>query len=195
MNTPKTRKRNTRFNRQVAHMLARDDENDDWTWSVQDPEFLRHIGHAVTLWPMLEDTFVTVLANLLGGTGHEVATEIFHALVAQNTRLPILNALLQNTVQNADKPDAYDEVIDEFKRLNDKRNEFIHSYWVTNDKTKKVYLCPSKRTVFVAIADGRVIELEEILTFILDCLKLHERITTSGEFPRPPTFQQKPPVQ
>lgn len=110
-----------------------------------------------------------VLRELIGAPQLEVASEMFHALLAQNTRLPVMRALLQNTTANAGKSADYDAILDEFKRLNDQRNQFIHGYWYTHAETDHVYLCKSNQDAASALAGGKRVTAADLVEFQKSC--------------------------
>lgn len=176
MNTPPTRKRNYR------NTKPSDKAADGWrtlpdghfsTGICSEPILIAY-ARAVSLWPLVEDAMTNVLMELIGTDNHEVASEIFHALLAQNTRLPVMKALLQNTQANQGKPETFDEIIDEFTRLNIERNHLVHHYWLTHDNGR-VYRCPSNQSMVHAMRYGELVTVESLDTFRDACNALTRR--------------------
>ncbi|OJX50621.1 MAG: hypothetical protein BGO81_20420 [Devosia sp. 66-22] len=132
--------------------------------------------NAITLWPIVEDAMSQVLARLIGTKNQEAATEIFHTLTAQSTRLPVMKALLQNTAMNANMPEEFDAVIDAFDKLNTERNRYVHDYWFTQEPNGPVYLSPSGRSFVIATLDGaRVVTADELNGFRARCTDLLQK--------------------
>lgn len=121
-----------------------------------------------------------VLLGLLGVEDMEIATEIFHALIAQNTRLPVMRALLQNTAFNSDKPEEFDQILDDFKKLNDQRNRYVHGYWFTHVDSQRSYLCKSNQSAVYALIDSQMVEPAELEKFRADCWNLFVRTIDLG---------------
>ncbi|MEO8758272.1 MAG: hypothetical protein ABI398_11055 [Devosia sp.] len=168
MNNPPTKKRNYRYTKPTGKegedMVDLPDGH--FETGMSDPGMLEVYGRAIMTWPVVEDAMSHVLGELIGTNDHEIASEIFHALLAQNTRLPVMLALLQNTRTNATKAEDFDQMLSEFKRLNDERNRLIHSYWFTHRGTDTVYCCPSGSALPHAMRKGRVVTQETLVAFL-----------------------------
>ena len=150
MNTPPTSKRNQRY--QKLDLKSHPMPNGLILSGIEDPEMLIALAMCVVVWPTVEDAMVQLLQALIGHPAQEVAAEIFHALTAQNTRLPVIKALLQNTAFNTDKSAAFDEIVSTFERLNGERNKLIHGYWFTHKETGTVYRSPQGQSTATALA-------------------------------------------
>ena len=194
MNTPKTIKRDQSAKRAKEEIQARKLPSGTYTPGCADPAISIALANAITNWPFVEDAMVILLRSLLGGPPEEIASSVFHALLAQNTRLPVMRSLLEDTRANRQRPQAYDEVLDEFKRLNSQRNDYIHHYWYTHEEAGFVYLCPSKRSSAKALHAGRPITAGELERFVEDCHALGELIFESVRFGGAPFPEIPQPV-
>ena len=191
MNTPKTVKRDQNAVRTKNDIQTRTIPSGSYSPGCGDQAISIALADAITNWPFVEDAMVAVLRSLLGGPPEEIASSVFHALIAQNTRLPVMRSLLEDTRANRDRPEVYDDILNEFKRLNSRRNDYVHHYWYTHKETGSVYLCPSKRGSNKALHAGRIVTADELKQFVDACVSLNEIIFESVRFGGAP-FPEKP---
>lgn len=78
---------------------------------------------------------ITVFRKLLGLKDSDLNTArlLFTSLVNQKIRIDLMRQLLERSWHNRDKGQAFDQVIDEFKKLNDLRNKYVHGRWWTHE--------------------------------------------------------------
>ena len=50
-----------------------------------------------------------------------------------------MRALLQKAPHNAHLSKEYDEIIDEFKSINQIRNDYVHGVWMVQNDTRAVF--------------------------------------------------------
>jgi hypothetical protein len=100
---------------------------------VEDEGIAHILGDIVVSWSHLEDAMTVVFHNLLGAKEHDPSTArlIFTSLVSQKIRIDVMRSLLEKSAKNQSRGEEYDEIIDEFSRLNKQRNEYIHGRWWT----------------------------------------------------------------
>lgn len=78
---------------------------------------------------------ILIFCKLIGTKLEDSASGrlIFTAIINQQTRIAVMRALLEKSDLNKDKGDEFDEIIDEFKKLNELRNKYVHSLWWTHE--------------------------------------------------------------
>ena len=86
-------------------------------------------------WPHTEDLMIKVFERLIGVDvhNHENGRLIFTAIVNQKIRIDLMRTLLHRSRVNRDMDQIFDTVIDEYQRLNDLRNKYIHGRWWTHE--------------------------------------------------------------
>ncbi len=108
---------------------------DGWTAGIQSPEHAQLVGQVVTYLPHLEEMMIAVLSRLLGHPpiDNGPARQVFRAVESERARIALMKALLQDAFINVDKPKLFDDVIDLFQSVKDKRNTFAHALWFTHE--------------------------------------------------------------
>jgi hypothetical protein len=102
---------------------------------ISDPEIATLLGRIYVAWPHFEDQMITVFRKLLGLKDSDLDTArlLFTSLVNQKIRIDLMRQLLERSWHNRDKGQTFDHVIDEFKKLNDLRNKYVHGRWWTHE--------------------------------------------------------------
>ena len=184
MNTPKTPRRNTKEARSKANREAqRQLPYGSYAGGIHNERVSVAYATAISHWPYVEDDMVWVLQALISPISEpmprprDVAETIFHALIAQSTRMPVMRALLEQTIQNASQPKEMDEILDEFHALNTERNRFAHWYWITNMDTQATFICPTRQSFNDAFLDGTEVSAEELTSFHDRCRLLQDKIS------------------
>ena len=105
------------------------------TGLVDNKEIAALLAQLCVAWPHFEDQMISVFRDLLGSQrgDSETARLVFTSLVNQKIRIDLMRALLERSRLNKDKGVVYDEVLDEFKKLNDLRNRYVHGRWWTHE--------------------------------------------------------------
>jgi hypothetical protein len=134
---------------------------------VADPAIASLLGQILVAWPHFENAMVSVFERLLGVQrgNFDAARLVFYALVAPKTRIDVMRKLLQEGHLNAKKGNEYDEVIDEFEKLNGLRNKYVHGRWWTHE-TGDTHLQLDNSAFFTQVQYRKVSkhELEEFLS-------------------------------
>ena len=102
-------------------------------------------------------------------------------------------ALLERTKLNRDKDSFYDDVLDEFTKLNGKRNDYIHGMWYTRapfDETAEVYLSEESVDDHHWL-EARAVPLSEIHNILVRMNRLNTNIRLRHK--RPKNGEQPPP--
>ncbi|MEK7874875.1 MAG: hypothetical protein AAB325_01645, partial [Pseudomonadota bacterium] len=69
----------------------------------------------------------------MGVQNYENGRLIFTAIVNQKIRIDVMRTLLHRSRVNRQMDRIFDEIIDEFQRLNDLRNNYVHGRWWTHE--------------------------------------------------------------
>jgi hypothetical protein len=127
----------------------------DGTWQagVNNNEFREVLGQIVGYWPHVEDQMIEIMGLLLGD--RTPARQVFRAIVANQSRIKVMRALLERSQHNITKGAEYDEIISEFDSLVNKRNAYLHGLWYTHH-SGRVFLAES------SIDDGHWFEQREV---------------------------------
>lgn len=164
MNTPPKPKDAIRYdpNRfRPKRARKRSDLDGVWSLFIEEKDIARLVGEIISTWPYVEEGMVDVLGLLLGDDT-TAPRFIFRSVINQQGRIHMLRQLLANLPRNSDKPVGYDEVIDEFARLNTIRNGYMHGLWKTHQPTAKVYLSEPEGDHLFALDDRRVTKNEVV---------------------------------
>ncbi len=143
-------------------------------YSIEDPTVKELLAEAIIQWPIVESDFVRLIADLMGAE-KTVADEVFYALISQKSRIAIARHLLQHAEMNRNKEENYDHLISEFERLNKFRNRIVHSYWITDTDTGKLYTSEAKMEWTMCYPLEEIHALD-ILSFIAECDRLRSRL-------------------
>ena len=65
---------------------------------------------------------------------------ILRQVQSPSMKIKLMQAVLERTPHNRETPEIYNEIIDEFSFVNDRRNQYVHGKWETCDETGKLYL-------------------------------------------------------
>jgi hypothetical protein len=165
LNTPKSVRRdqlNVFYEQGVANGTLPEGQ---YLYGILNPSVATVYGRVITIWPFVEDSAALILRDLLGGAHPEAAQTVFHTLLQQSTRIPVLTALLEDTRINRDKSLLYDELIARYKSLNDERNRYVHWYWITHSESLETYICPTRRAISYAVSQAQAVSSPMLLEF------------------------------
>jgi hypothetical protein len=116
-----------------------------------------------SFWPHIEEAMVDVLADLADDKRQISSRQIFYSIVNQQARIKIMRTLLEESHINKDRPQVYDEIIDEFSSLNKKRNDFLHSlWWVADSDEKTTWIAESSLDYMPLVQSSREIKINEL---------------------------------
>jgi hypothetical protein len=102
-------------------------------------------GTVVSQWTHIEELMIEVLEWLLfldeniirqvarKSRGHKPGRQIFRSIGTHNYRIKLMRNLLSRFIGNVEKDPLYDEIIDDFAALGEKRNDYVHSKWWTHE--------------------------------------------------------------
>ncbi len=185
MNTPKTPKPIRWKQSSTTHYPAPEAGGN---WGIADTAIAAQFGFLVSYWWHVEETMTYVFEDLLEGRRNETfssnsaARKIFRTIISEDARIKLMTALLEGSPHNADLPELYDDIIDEFKALNGIRNGLVHGHWFTEANTGKVTVRISSN---VPIESRRPQEITaKYLASIINRMRaLHEKATLRGGGP------------
>jgi hypothetical protein len=101
---------------------------------LKDDAIVVLLGQILVAWSHFEDQMVSVFQKLLGVQHGNLDTArlTFYSLVNQQIRIKVMRELLQKARHNMGIGGEYDEIIDEFAKLNTLRNKYVHGLWWTH---------------------------------------------------------------
>lgn len=135
MNTPRTKKPK----RYVASPLDVRNPDGAYTGGIGDDQFAAALGQIASMWPHVEELMIHVFHDLLKIQDRILSGQIFRSIVNAHLRITMMRTALEESPSNQARPEFYDEVIDEFSKLNAARNTYLHGLWFTFDDGK--YFC------------------------------------------------------
>lgn len=139
MNTPRTRKPK-RYSAEKWHKeFWREGRigNGQFGLSIANVEVASQVGHFVSTFPHLEEMMENFAAVVLG-TDPDIATHVMRSIISAKARMDFLRDALERGQRNSERPAKFDEVLDEFKAINDFRNDLVHAKYQTNMETGDV---------------------------------------------------------
>lgn len=134
--------------------------------SIKDPEIAELLGRICVAWPHFEDEMISVFQDLLGVQhgDHDTARLLFTAVVNQKIRIDLMCELLERSRHNRDKSEKYDFIIEEFKKLNELRNKYVHGRWWTHE-SGNTYLQSDNSVLFTHV-EYRKVTKKELQSFL-----------------------------
>jgi hypothetical protein len=102
---------------------------------IENKEIAALLVQLCVAWSHFEDQMISVFHDLLGNPQGDIETArlILTSLVNQKIRIDLMQALLEYSRLNRDKGEVYDEILDEFRKLNNLRNRYVHGLWWTHE--------------------------------------------------------------
>jgi hypothetical protein len=153
---------------------AGDVPNGGYEESITDPVVGALFGRMAGLWPHIEEQMISILTELLGGDADLPSRQIFRSIVAAQARIKIMRSLLQRTEINEGKAGDYDDILDDFTRLNDLRNSFLHGLWYTHESGRVFFVENSIDDV--SLFHAREVFADELRDAISRMTELDDRI-------------------
>ncbi len=143
---------------------------------IEDKEIELLLANVCVVWPHLEDAMISVLRKLLGVQSADLNTArlIFTSLVNQKVRIDVMRKLLEGSWHNRDKGEVYDEILNEFKKLNGLRNKYVHGRWWTHE-SGDTYLQSDNSTYFTHVELHKVTK-KEMQLFLKRINGLHGKL-------------------
>ena len=119
---------------------------------------------------------IMVFDRLLGlaPSNIETARLLFTTVVNQKIRIDLMRELLERSRHNRGKGPEFDRVLDEFKKLNSLRNEYVHGRWWTHE-SGETYL-QSDNSVLSSHARYRKVNKRELHAFLVRLSALSAKI-------------------
>jgi hypothetical protein len=99
---------------------------------IADPEMAALLGRIAARFTHLETALAAPLALLLG-SDPDTAGYVLRSMRSANVRAELITALPQKARRNIGRGDAWDEVLGKFRKINQRRNAFVHAHWFTAD--------------------------------------------------------------
>jgi hypothetical protein len=94
-----------------------------YTSGIKNNEISLALGQLITNWPHVEEKMAQFFGYILDIPDKQSARLIFRSIINQNIRIIIMRALLEKSPHHKDKGILFDEIIDEFAKLNSSRNK------------------------------------------------------------------------
>jgi hypothetical protein len=174
MNVPRTRPLIRYTSRRPNTKKKRPRSPDgNYTSGLHNNDFATLVGLIVTTLPQIEERMIEIMALLLGDK-RAPARQIFRPLVSEDARVKVMRALLERSPINREKGKEFDEIIDLFVEVKNKRNAYAHGLWQTHS-SGRCFLSEPSADEFPSFLEQREIktkELEYVLKRMSDLLKL-----------------------
>jgi hypothetical protein len=141
MNLPKT-KRRPRFDKdQWRREFNRGSVKGSghFSMALEGPEYYKEFTLLVTEFTHLEYRMEYILAILME-SDREVASHVMRSIINAKAKRDLMTALLSRARHNADKPEDFDEIIDDFNAVSKIRNDLVHARWQTDIANGDVYV-------------------------------------------------------
>ena len=130
----------------------------------------------VTEFTHLEHTMERVL-SLIMKSDEMTAAHVMRSIVSANARIQLMRNLLERARHNSDKTSEYDEIIEEYSKINTNRNEFVHARWYTNIQSGKIFIIKrSDDKLIVDIAAKKEFDVKEFKSVRTRILNLTNKI-------------------
>ena len=120
-----------------------------------DPDLAQIIGRIVGQWTHAEEAMSMLLAAI-AGISESAGRNAFRSILNQHARITVMRNLLEKSHEAVSLGPEYDAFLDEFEKLNGLRNQYLHSVWLTDDRTGKVYLIEAETTHFAHLDPRRI---------------------------------------
>ena len=174
MNTPRSRPL-VRFSNVRDPVIGRTPQPDGhYTGQLTNPDFLSLIAEIVTYLPQIEERMVRFMAVLIGDNSTP-SRQIFHSLRSEEARITIMRALLEQAPRNKDKGQEYDDIIDLFASVKNKRNTYAHGLWHTHE-SGRVFLQEATLDD-LGFLDKREVQKGELEATLRDMGRLWDMLT------------------
>lgn len=143
MNTPKKLRR-FNYDRYAENFASNGKSDGPHAASFLNEEAALVFAQFITEFAHLEQTMIGVLSVLLGHDSTHETKYIWNSIKSPRGRIELLRNLLEKSQRNMKQPEEWDKAIDQFDRLNSKRNDYAHGLWFTDSKTKSLILARTK---------------------------------------------------
>ena len=99
---------------------------------LHNDEIAKYVTYIITILPHIEEQIIEIMALLMGDASAP-ARQVFRSLNSEEARVKVMRALLETTRHNETKGREFDEVIDLFVEIKNKRNAYAHGLWWTHE--------------------------------------------------------------
>lgn len=132
----------------------------NYTGGLHNPDIASYVGSLITYLPHIEERMITIMSLLMGGNAP--ARQVFRSLTSEEARIKVMRSLLERAPINQDKDKAFDEVIDLFVEVKNKRNAYAHGLWWTHDETKRTFIEEPTTSEGFGFFSRREVKLNEL---------------------------------
>jgi len=139
MNTPRTKKPKRYNAEKWREEFWRGDRPSGGSFAIgiTNPNIASLVGSFIAAFNNLDEVMEHFAAVIIG-CDVDVATHIMRSVISAKARTDLLTAALERGAKNAQRPESYDEIIEEFKAINSFRNDIAHAKYQTNLETADV---------------------------------------------------------
>jgi hypothetical protein len=131
----------------------------------------------VTMFVHLGITMQDVLAVLLRDNDAGAAGFVWRSVMSAKARIDLMVNLLEKGRPNRDLGVEYDEIIREFKSINNARNDYVHGLWMTGKSRKMAYLTKPRDDTGTGWLETKPEPIENLIALRDRIHKLDFRIT------------------
>lgn len=117
--------------------------------AIEDREIAIEFTLFVTEFNHLEEALERFAAFILQTDG-ETAAHILRSIASAKARILLLRNVLQRARHNSKKPEVFDCILNDFEKLNDLRNKFVHAKYMTSETGEVLWLPRNQDTMLVA---------------------------------------------
>jgi hypothetical protein len=170
VNTPKQIKRWS-----GSDSLPEDRHTGPLTQGVKDLRYLVALGAITVQFGTLE-LHVNMLCGqlLVGGPDPQLGGTIMEELISFKVKLDLLTSLLEKLPRNKDRGPEYDDIITKLRKINLRRNGYVHGLWYTA-KDGSTWLGPTKHNAYNSFF-AKEVSLEELSTFLTDLVAVRDEL-------------------
>lgn len=135
MSTPRKKRRQEDPAFDEALLLERASK---WRAGIGSPTFATLFTDITTEFEHVEFFMERLLAILLGNAPDDTdhARTIYRTLRNPSTRLELLRAMIEKCPKNAKLGDEYDAVLSRYDTARQRRNDYVHGLWWTDDESR-----------------------------------------------------------
>jgi hypothetical protein len=173
-----------------------------FTAGIYNEEIAALVGRIVAELPHVEEHMIAIMALLLGHSAAP-ARQIFRSLNSEDARVKVMRALLETYPGNLDKGQEYDDLIDLFVEIKNRRNAYSHGLWQTHSSGRTFLAEPTadEYPSFLAqreIKKGELIHgLDRIAEFVgkSHAIRYPEIVGKDGKIRPSLKKSPKPPIE
>jgi hypothetical protein len=157
MNTPRKKKRHSR---EAFDAKSFGSFSGTWTGLITDPEIALALAAVVSAFEHLEAQMSDVLAALFGTDESMTAGYVLRAIKSPRARRTVMRDLLEKAPRNVAADEFFDDVIDRYEDVANRRNQLVHGLWYSEVEGSGRTLLAKSNPHGLAVLDAQPIMVE-----------------------------------